>query len=309
MMVRRLYTKYFKRKLFNKIFLLYSLVIVISISVLSYSVVLNIKNSFENREREYNEHIINATGNYIKQKMNDSMNIIKQIYLDSSLHKELLYIMENGLDKHLEYKLNKLSSSAENTYMGFEAYFKSCIARDDDLLAISIYSAGKDEIYVYSRSSKIIYEPDVFVMNCLNGDASNIDDYKILPAHNVQYMDKEPGTKGYSIAYKIRDQFSPAVKGTLVMDFATEGIGKTVENYENSDKRNILLLTSKGDVIYDSSNRYYGKEHPYINNMKDYTDFTHKEETVICSNILSGYGIIAVSVIKNAFLAFNKDTR
>lgn len=305
MIVKKIYIKYFKRKLFNKIFLFYSLIIVISITVLSYSVVLNMKNSFENREREYNEHILNGAGSYVKQKLNDSINVLQQIYLDSSMHSEILNMMENGFDKHLEYKLNILSSSAENTYRGFESYFKSCIARDEDLVGISIYSTGKDEIYIYSDNSRVIYAPDEFVMKYLNEPESVIEDFKIIPAHNVQYMDGQSGVKVYSIAYKIRDQFSPAIKGTLVVDFASEGIGKTIENYNNSDKRNILLLTSGGNTIYDSSNRYYGEKYPYIGRIKDCTGFTGKEETVICNNLLSGYGIVAASVIQNAYLNKN----
>ncbi len=305
MMMKRLYIKYFKRKLFNKIFLLYSLIIVISITVLSYSVVLNMKNSFENREREYNEYILDGIGNYIKQKINDSTNIIKQIYLDSSMHSEILNMMENGLSEHLKYKLNVLSSSDENTYMGFEAYFNSCIKRDEDLLGISIYSIGEDEIYVYSNSSNVIYPPDDFVMKYLNEAESVIVDYKIIPAHKVRYMDGGDDVKAYSVAYKIRDQFSPVIKGTLVMDFASEGIGKTSKNYRNADKRNILLLTSNGFTIYDSSNRYYGEKYPYLNRIKNSTGFTGKKETVICSNLLSGYGIIAASVIPNVYLNKN----
>jgi hypothetical protein len=58
-------------------------------------------------------------------------------------------MMENGLSEHLKYKLNVLSSSDENTYMGFEAYFNSCIKRDEDLLGISIYSIVKMNLCLF----------------------------------------------------------------------------------------------------------------------------------------------------------------
>ena len=82
---------------------------------------------------------------------------------------------------------------------------------------------------------------------------------KILPP---AFLLPDKSIKTYSIADEIIGLDSPEPIGEIIINFNTKGIYRMYQKYEKDMKGYILILTHSGDVLYDSSNRYYNMKYP-----------------------------------------------
>jgi hypothetical protein len=129
-------------------------VTIFSFLLFAYMASVNIGAYYRNKIMESNMQLLADTVDYIDQKINAATGITQGLYTNPPFYSEILYLMENGYTKHLEYKLDKLFSSPENRYNGFENYFHSCFTRDSGLIGICIYSDNQ------SKAFSISFPPD-----------------------------------------------------------------------------------------------------------------------------------------------------
>ncbi|HEX2925023.1 MAG TPA: hypothetical protein VHP38_01990, partial [Ruminiclostridium sp.] len=101
------YRQHLKKKLFNKIFLIYSAVIIISLQVLSTFVLLNLDRSTREKEVSISNQVLDNISNYFYQKYNISRNIIKQLYSNTEAMQDLYNFLR--LD-FADYSRNRLDS-------------------------------------------------------------------------------------------------------------------------------------------------------------------------------------------------------
>lgn len=267
-MLVKLYNRHIKQKFFNKMFLLYLSITTAVILILAYMVNININISLLNKEKENNQQVLGNINTYFEQKISSSKNIVQNIYTNSMLQSEILYLMENGYAKHLRYKYDKLLTSPENKYYGFEEYFNSWLARDSDILGISIYSNKQVPAYIYSNTSSIIFPKDTAVTKYLL-DADNTFDTRVIPSHPVHYLaGNGQNIQAFTVAYHINARFSSIPLGVITIDYAVDGIYKAFSRYAKDYKGKIVILTHNGLVVFDSSNTYYNKEYPYFEDIK-----------------------------------------
>jgi two-component system sensor histidine kinase YesM len=274
-MISTLYNKYIKRKLFNKIFITFSTATVTSFLLFAYMTSVNIGAYYRNKLSESNEQVLADTAGYLEQKINAATDIIQSLYTNPLLYSEILYLMENGYNKHLEYKLDKLFSSRENRYNGFENHFHSCLTRDSGLIGICIYSDKQDKAFIYSSKSRIVYPKDGYISKHLKESIRDSYSLRVIPAHSTHYPGNTTGQDmAFSVVYGVKEKFSSKTTGFIIIDYAVD----TMKNYlvksgTHSRARkdypgNVIALTPKGEVIFDLSGRKYGKPYPEFEALK-----------------------------------------
>lgn len=275
-MMNALYTKYVKHNLFNKIFIIFSAATLISFLLFAYMTSVNIGAYSMNKIMESNEQILADTVGYIEQKINTATDIIQSLYTNPLLYSEILYLMENGYNKHLEYKLNHLFSSRENRYNGFENHFHSCLARDHVLLGICIYSGKQEMAFVYSFKSRIIYPKDGYIVKYLNESPRDSFGSKVIPAHPVHYLGEKGGQiTAFSVAYEVKERFTSKTAGFIVMDYAVDPVKNSLIQSGTGTRRhkdysgNVMALTPKGEVVFDLSGLKYGKSCRYFHELQN----------------------------------------
>lgn len=275
-MIGTLYTKHIKHKLFNKIFITFSAVTVISFLLFAYMTSINISNDYRNKIIETNQQVLADAGSYVELKVSAATDIIQSLYTNPSLYTEILFLMENGYNKHLEYKLNNLFSGPENRYNGFENYFHFLLTRDNGLLGICIYGKKQDKAFVYSPKSRIIYPKDNYIIKYLNESPRDSYNPKVIPAHPVNYLRKGSGKRAFSVAYGVKEKFTSKTSGFIIIDYSVEAMKNslfqsgTKERPRQAYPGNVLVLTPEGGVLFDLSGRKYGNGNvkPYPNYLK-----------------------------------------
>lgn len=298
-MLVNLYKKYIKYKFFNRMFLLYLSITVAAIIITSYLAAVNINMSTESREKEKNDQVSKTVSSYFEQKINSSKNLVQSVYVDSRLQDEILYIMENGYKKHLEYKYDKLLSSTDNKYNGFENYFKTWLQRDSDILGICLYSYKQDSAYIYSDSSSIIYPKDPLVTGKFEELMKNPFEIRVIPSHNPHYITlSDKHDRVFSVAYQVNEKFSSNALGIITIDYRIDGIEKAFLKFSDNYKGRIIMITHKGEVVFDSAGIYNEEQHPYMDElMASIKNGEENQKNIISTQVSDSSGILTSAVL------------
>ncbi len=302
-----LYNKIFAHKFFNKIFVIYSLVTICAIVIIAYIVSININISLENRETKSNGKVLADINSYFDQKITASRNIAENIYTNSSLHYEISYLMNNGYSKHLQYKYDKLLSSPENKFNGFENYFSSCLYMDSDLTGICIYSNKQSDAFVYSNTGRTIYNKDSNITKYINAYPKNHQGMMIVPAHPAHYHNGDVTSLAFTAIYQIKDNFSSDVLGYIAIDYSLDGITKEFNKHSADYKGAVLIFTKQGDTIFDSSDTYYSNTYPYyniLNSPQNSSEFYDKNIVNTLSTVDSG--ILTAAILPKQLIFKNE---
>ncbi|HEX3045557.1 MAG TPA: sensor histidine kinase [Bacillota bacterium] len=315
-MLRAFYIKYIKHKLFNKIFITFSAITTVSFLLFAYMTLVNISVYYRNKIIEANEQALSDAVGYIEQKIGAATDIIQNLYTNPSLYTEILYLMENGYNKHLEYKLDNFFSSRENRYNGFENYFHSCLTRDSGLIGICIYSGGQDKAFVYSAQSRIIYPKDSRITNYLNESPRDSTNPKVIPAHPVSYFVNGPNqTMAFSMAYGVKERFTSKTIGFIVLDYGVDGVAHacarknslfeagTAARSGHNYQGNIVALTPKGEVIFDLSGLKYGALYPDFQALKNgKKNHPIYMDNIIHTTVSANTGILAAAILPEGYV-------
>lgn len=300
-MIVTLYNKIFRHKFFNKVFLIYALITICAIIVIAYMVSLNIDNSLKNREAKNNSKILTSINYSFDQKIAASRSIITNIYTNSSINSEIVYLAKNGYNKHLEYKYNKLLSSTDNKYNGFESYFDSCLYREKDILGICIYSSTQPNTFVYSNEGLTIDNKDPIITNYIDNYPVNEQGILIIPAHTVNYLNNSDSI-AFTVVYQVKDTFSSDIAGYVTIDYSLDRINQEFRKYSNEYKGTVLIFTQQGKTIYDSSNIYYNKVYPFYITLTRQNDPYFYENNIVDTIISSDSGTLSAAILPKILL-------
>lgn len=315
-LLNALYTKYIKHKLFNKIFIIFSAITIVSLLLFAYMTSVNISAYYRNKVIEANEQALAEAAGYFDQKISVGADIIQSLYTNSSLYSEILYLMENGYQKHLEFKLNNVFSSRENRFNGFENYFHSCLTKDSGLLGICIYSGKQDKAFVYSARSRIIYPKDSQITKYLNKSPRDSSNPKVIPAHSVPYFVNGLNNPiAFSVAYGVKERFTSKTVGFIVLDYVVDGVARvgtggnplfkagTAVLSGRNVRGNILVLTPNGEVIYDLSGLNYGAFRPDFQALRNGNKNNRiYKNNVIHTAISASTGLLTAAILPEAYL-------
>ncbi|RCX17841.1 two-component system sensor histidine kinase YesM [Anaerobacterium chartisolvens] len=264
----KFHNKSFKIKLFNKIFLLYSIVTVLSLSALSFFIIANLTQTLRQKELNFNKQILDRISTNFSQKYYSSLSIIQQLYANNEASSDLTYYLKNDYDDYIMQRLDRLYNSQSNTLFRWQTYFETYFSRDQDINSIMLYSKKKNFFSVYGdRKIPGSFELDPNIQGFVDKLFENTNRYYpyILPDSNLSPDNQQV----YSIISEIKDPETLENSGALVVNYNTEGIYRTYEKYLKDIKGYIIMLTDDGRVLFDSSGRYYKSQYPYFNMIKE----------------------------------------
>lgn len=262
---------------------------------------LNIDSSLKNRETKNNSKILTSINASFNQKITASRGIITNIYTNSAINSEIVYLAKNGYNKHLEYKYDKLLSSLENKYNGFESYFDSCLYRDKDIIGICIYSKTLPTAFVYSNQGLAIHNKDSIITNYIDNHPVNEQGILIIPTHSVNYLNTINAI-AFTVVYQVKDTFSSNIAGYVTIDYSLNSIEKEFSKYSNEYQGTVFIITQQGKTIYDSSNIYYNKVYPFYSILAKQNDSYFYENNIVDTFISSDYGTLSAAVLPQKML-------
>ena len=291
-----LFRKFHNRKLFNKIFLIYSAIIIISLVALSFFISRSITQTLMQKELNSNMQILASVSNYFEQKYLSTLSMTQQLYANNDSFSDLVYFLKYDFDVYISNRLNTFSDSTSNTLPSYQTYINAFLIRDTDIRSVILYSNQKDFFYVFgSERAPKLFEYSTSIKELID---SISDARKRHAPYLFSWGDISADFQhSFSIINSINDPISLEGLGSLIVNYRLDGLRGLLRDYEEL-KGYILILSNSGDVLFDSSNRYYGTKYPYFSTLND-TSVTKilEEESYVNTIPLSQSGTVVAGII------------
>jgi two-component system sensor histidine kinase YesM len=275
-MLRRLYREVFKKRFFNKILLIYAVISICSIFILSEVILHNFTQILETRELKLNSQILNRVSLYIDTKFRNALTIYQNIYhTDKASNLKTISFFTPQDEKN------------GNTNLLVKAYLASQLAGDfqldSDINNIVLKRYSDDSWYIIENSQLVLRDPFQTPEDLTLG-VNQINGFVIQKTHDPQYRNASRSIPMmvYTMAAPVMSTNLKNSVGEIYIDFNTAAVKNEYREYLQNLKGYILILTKSGEVIYDSSGRYYGNAYPYFDRlMSGKTEIKLESDSVV----------------------------
>lgn len=296
--VRTFYKNHIEKKLFNKILLLYSLIIVVSLTALAVLIYRNAAEQSTRKELEAAKQVLERAAHEVERRYEAGQQMVFQLYKDERLLRDVLFFLNNDFSDYLRYRLDRFADNAGFVDKNMDSYFQS-LTFDREIQTIWLYSSVKGFLYAYRG-----LEEQGFVYP--GPENPKIAD-PIRRIRQTKFFAPppsfEPGTDGdrnrmFTMANDINDPITLQNHGTLLVDWKWTGMDRIVQNDRSDFKGELLLLTADGTVLYDSSRRYTGQSYPYMHALRDQSDPVALDEPAYVQlKTLNQGGVVLASIV------------
>lgn len=232
-------------KLYTKLVISYLFIVIMSVLTLYVAISeINVR-SIQKQAIEHNRAMLLSVSEEYKQKCKNLKNAVVRLYMDSltsSTKADIWKILEDDIDM-MEYKECKTSAL---TYLR-----ESSLDEDSNLLAASIYRV--DDSIIITETNSPFYFDKLIIENI---DKDNYDKTK-----RIHFIGTIEG--GYDklviLYYQLLDRNNyNDVIGYMAYCYAPEAIKNAYSSYEDTKIGDILIISDRGDVLFDSSGKNYG---------------------------------------------------
>ncbi|WP_233568191.1 sensor histidine kinase [Cohnella faecalis] len=246
-------------------------------------------------ERDKQKSAMDRVSRYVEKKNESIQMKVQSIYRDQQLSENLTFLLKTSYQEYVEHRLDRFNEGS-GMYKGLD-YLKSMIEDDPDIENILLFSTEKQFLYVNSQRnlSKLFetneahsYVPDAMALQ--SGIVS-------VPNNWVRKTIDQWNEKLYSMRSNINDVGTLKTVGQLLVFFRSEAIESVLSESGSRIKGSILVLSPEGYVIFDSSDRYYGRVYPFkdkLNSIKgaDMLDESSYISTLSANNL--GYSVVGI---------------
>jgi two-component system sensor histidine kinase YesM len=234
---------------------------------------------------------------YFEKKKNVSQNMLQQLYNNASLTDEVIYFLQHDISEYLSHQIDRYYKGSANDVRGMDKYYRSFFGIDNDIRNIMLYSQQMKALKVYKNSNLTTNVTD-YLSDFINPNPPSSDQliYSQYFPHGSGIYDTPDNV--YTLVQEIKDPVTLQHAGNLIIDYDSKGILKSYQYLADQLKGYIVILTEDGQVIFDSSGRYYNKKYPYLLELssKDKTVLL-EEESYVNINRSNTNGVIIAGII------------
>ncbi|WP_321166139.1 sensor histidine kinase [Bacillus sp. FJAT-28004] len=295
---KSLYRNYVKNNLFMKMILLFAFITTVTIVTFSYFMFNVMSESIVRNELENQKKAIDSVNSYMTRKYESVQSIILDVYRNEALSLHLSYFLQNPFEDYINYQLDQYGSSVNIDMPKGLDYFENKVENDSDIENLLLYSSEKQFLYAYKQG----HVTRLISTNATHSyipDAMAIEGNKVsLPSAWVRTAIDQQEPKLYAIRVPITDKNTLKNLGQLLVYFNSEQIHKALESYKEQLKGYILVLGPTGEVLFDSSDNYYGKRYPYIDKIDSLNDTVMLDQesyVKMSTQTEAGYTVVGVA--------------
>ncbi|NEW08143.1 sensor histidine kinase [Paenibacillus sp. SYP-B3998] len=272
----KIYRNYLKNNLFMRLLLLFSLITVITIISFSYFMYHSMSQAALNRELDTQKKAMANVTNYLGDKYEAAQSILFGLYRDSSLSAGVSFMLQHPFQEYVQHGLEQYNLGGNSTWKDGLQYFKNRLEDDGDIRNLMLYSVDQQVLYVLSQDRQL----RIASANAAHSyipEAMALDNKSVsLPNVWLREAANQWDNHLYSIRSPINDKQTLKNIGQQVVYFSSDGIWKVLSADKKDLKGTILVLTPDGGVLFDSSDHFYGKPYPYmdqVNSLYENSDY------------------------------------
>ncbi|GAC42332.1 HAMP domain-containing protein [Paenibacillus popilliae] len=288
--IKQIYMKHFKKKLFMKLIVIYSIIAVASLVALSVSVYVFFVNTNVNNALFDQQRKVDAINRFLDQKYDTAQAIIQQVYQDTTLVKDTVYLLDEGLEKFTRYRLDSFSSSNGFYMRNMHDFFSTQFVKDQDLQNINLMSLKRNFTYIYnnggfyrgyydwSENSQAQQQwqnhryaiPNERYSSMLgNSRSAAKTDYEISSRAIEEMADASPSEPDeaseplslLSVTNRITNPETLVAAGEITIDFNAAGISRQIGEQMSGEQW--LVLDANGDTVYHTERSSLPVAEPY----------------------------------------------
>lgn len=244
------------------------------INILIFTVVLTLltviisdkfSDVLKHNEAKYNAMVLRDIGEMLNKQNEALTTLYYNLYYDLNYKTPELSTLLERTESDFDYNSMKMQQK-------FNDNISSIFNFDSDISYLTFYSKNNDNVYFLSRNSSLLLsKPDYYYTDYLKNVLNQSTEIEILPAFTMHYLN-DNNKMVYSYAKNIRQLSSLNNIGTFIVYINVESLYHYIEKFDNDIGRDILVLTKKGEVIFDTSGKYYNKKYPYFDILKSGKD-------------------------------------
>ncbi|MZQ85865.1 HAMP domain-containing protein [Paenibacillus sp. 5J-6] len=286
----KIYLAYLKNNLFMRLLLLFSLITIITIISFSFFMYHSMSQAAINRELDVQKKAMMNVNNYLGQKYDSAQAILFGLYRDSSLAAGVSFMLQHPFQEYVQHSLEQNNLGGNSTWNDGLEYFKNHVEDDEDIRNVMLYSVEQQVLYVLShnRPMRMIttdaahsYIPEVMAL-----DSKSVS----LPNIWVREAADQWDNHLYAVRSPINDRQTLKNIGQQLVYFSSDSIWKVLSPEQKDLKGTILVLSSEGGVLFDSSDRYYGQLYPNMDEVNAMYERSDMNKTNYVSKLTQAKG-------------------
>ncbi|MFB9274069.1 sensor histidine kinase [Cohnella cellulosilytica] len=301
----KLYRNYIRNNLFVKVIFVLALIVNATIITLSYLLFNLLSASVIEGELNNQKQAMDRINRYLEQKYDWMQDAVSDIYRNGALASNVSYFLKHSYGDYVQYMLDQNYEGIGST--DAVSYFAGRMESDPDIQNIILYSSQRQEMYVYdSRGASRLYDvnatrsylPEIMAAEGPAASVPNVWVRKTINQWNPQL---------YGMRSRLNDKNSLENIGQLLVYFDAGMAGRALEHNRAPLKGTILVLTQDGQVMLDTSNRYYGAPFPYLEQVRSLNAIEKLDEPAYISTLpqnKAGYTVVGLSPVREVAEAY-----
>ena len=289
-MFKQIYQKHFKKKLFNKLIAVYSFIAVASLLTVSVFAYQYFARNDINTALLEQQRIVDNMNRYLDQKYDLAQAITQQVFQDNMLIRDTVYLLEQGYEQYIRYRLDTYSSSNVFFTRNLQDFYVLQFWKDPDLQNINLISPTKQFALMYSaqalsgkmydwskepglneqwRRERYGFQNPSYISQKAKQTGTEAKSGTADPApSDVEQGVQEPVNATdttrdmplFTVTTRISSPETLLTAGHISIDFNANGIARQLGSSIRGEQW--LVLNPKGEIVYPAQAAYDGQVWP-----------------------------------------------
>ncbi|MCM0647325.1 sensor histidine kinase [Clostridium swellfunianum] len=291
--------KFFRNKVFRRVFIIYSAVIITAMLTLSVFVTQSIRKTLIRNQLYLNEKMVDDVNQYFKNQNDATKNIVDRLYSNNAELWDIINFLNYDYETYIKRRLDNYYNYEGYIYGGVNSFLKSSFNLNKNIENIVFYSTKSDKFAIFDSLGTISYEYGVSKsMHPYASEEKMTQDFISL----LKSYDKSGSQDSYYYTLnKIKDPNKLDSIGLVIIKYRLNSLKDIISKYEEAENY-IVAVNKDGEVLYDSSSKYTGKIYPYINMLEvsDKPVYLDKYSYVDFASSTTGISVLGILPVDNA---------
>jgi two-component system sensor histidine kinase YesM len=242
-----------------KLSLIFSIIVLLMTAFISLYLTQTFSDILMKKEYNFESQIARRVMDYTDDTIDASREIVKSIYLTDNDTKISVFNILGGVNDVTSFDYLRERNK-------FDILFSSPLIKDNNILDVILYKSSDGEIIYYSKNLRRVDARFDFSQYAWFKEVLGNDQLlRIIPSYRQTYM-KDGNRMVYTVVSSIFNGLRRTT-GLIMINLDTAQLEKAYAQYSSEIKGTILVMNSRGEVLYDSSNTWYGQTYPYFSQL------------------------------------------
>lgn len=312
-MIKSFYLRHIGNRFFFKLLLFYSIIIIATISLLVFVIAYNITTILREQALNYNKQVLQTVSNYFYNQNKNFKKIMNSMYIDGwGKDRQVIYAIQE-LFKNSKASLGNAQLDEEHisSVRILNDYLSDVVLPSDiDIIDIVVVNPACDfdiSASKYISFPKLLdYKETIYKSISVHGK-ENINRKKSYILSPFKVTDYSNSVNIYGIYDYLRGiDDSSSFIGYMVATYNLDSIKNSYSQFSKYLIGNIMIVSNDGQVIFDSSGKYYSQPFTYFKKINTSTSNSIPDKDYIINSVKNKeFGFTVVGMISKSELYKN----